>query len=60
MRVLCGAIASAAARHGRGVSILHAVSARHFVKALARVERGARAADAAMASVGMATTPAGA
>ena len=45
VRALCAALATAAARHGRGIEVLHAAAAAHFVHVVARVERGAKAAD---------------
>ncbi|KAL1522384.1 hypothetical protein AB1Y20_017374 [Prymnesium parvum] len=60
VRALVGSIAHAAARHGRGVGVLHAVSAAHFVHVVVRVRRGAAAADASASLVDIATTPDGA
>ena len=60
VRVLCAAVATAAARQLRGVQILHATSAAHFVHVLLRVRRGAAAADSSVNLVRMLTTPDGA
>ena len=59
VRALVGAVARAAARHGRGARPLHTTSAAHFVKLLVRVEKGAAAADRAVSSVRALTTPDG-
>ena len=60
VRALCGAAATAAARHVRGINVLHATSAAHFVHVLVRVRRGAAAADNSVGMVRMLTTPDGA
>ena len=60
VRALCAAAATAAARQTRGIWVLHATSAAHFVHVLVRVKRGAAAADASVALVRTLTTPDGA
>ena len=60
VRVLCAAVATAAARQQRGIHVLHGTSAAHFVHVLVRVKRGAAAADASVSLVRNLTTPDGA
>jgi tRNA G26 N,N-dimethylase Trm1 len=50
-RALVGALATAAARHGRGIVPLHTTCAAHFVHCTVRIRRGASAADASAAEV---------
>ena len=59
VRALCAAVATTAARHTRGIRVLHATTAAHFVHILVRVKRGASAADASAKLVHTLTTPDG-
>ena len=52
LRIFLGYLVRAAASHERGLRVLAAFAAEHFVKAIVAVESRARAADACLAQLG--------